>query len=303
MRKTGHLKVFGYLSKNAYKISKEQNLGWTWADAQKWASKNIYPKYKSKTLAKVKDLDVDSEIKQLLNVSSPISKGKAPKIKEVCFNPFHIPSSDLEDTNWWMIADDIERFDPNLNIAVEIDGFINTGIIKKKDLPSLVPIREQMRKGAFANVDSSGVQIIFKILVAPNKKDDGKPCSYYILVTIQGSPQDIASANNEKIAFVSEDELPEGVKKSRELAKLKREEEQSKKKTKKEIREKKRPSQVQAKLPQNSQSIELEAEKFKQLNRTLEILREDYKDGLISKKQYQARQQTILNKFENGGTI
>jgi hypothetical protein len=32
--------------------------------------------------------------------------------------------------------------------------------------------------------------VIFKVLVQPNKKDDGQPCSYYVLVTLENSSYD-----------------------------------------------------------------------------------------------------------------
>lgn len=296
MKKNTSLKLFNHLAKKAYAQSKDKNLNWKWTDAQKFTSKNVFQKYKGQSISKLKKATVDKDIDELLT-GLITQQSEAKKAKETCFNPLMIPSIDLEDTNWWMLPDDVQKFDPNLKIAVEIDGFINTGIVKKRDLPELTSIRESIRK---QNLKSGEMTLIFKVLVAPNHKDDGKACSYYLLVTHDGSPQDIASEQGEVVTFMTEEKLPKNIKKKREKQQKEREEEKAKKVTKKAVRNRERPQQIEV---SSKSKIEIEGEKYKQLNRTLEILREDFKDKLITKKQYQERQQQILKKFDKGGQV
>lgn len=294
MKKNNSLKKFGVLAQKSYKYSKDNNLGWTWHDAQRWTSKNLYQAHKTESYTKLKRTNITSEVREILQptiIPEPVKK-------EHCFNPFFIPSSDLEDINWWMLPDEIEKFDPNLKMAIEIDGLINTGIVKKSSIKDLATVREEMRK-TYTDPNNKYTQLVFKILVAPNKQDDGKACSYYVLLTNEGSAQDMMSDEGEIEKYVSEEQIPDSVKIKRESRKQKQEEIKSRNKTKKAVRERQRPQQVQV----TTQSpIELESEKYKRLNETLALLRKDYDDKILTKKEYLARQSNILKKFEDGGT-
>jgi hypothetical protein len=289
---------FNILAKKVYAYSKKNNLEYKWQDAQKWTSKNLWSSYKKDTVKKISSKSIDDEIAKLFGQTA--SAAQVKKTQEVCYNPFYIPSSELEDFSYWMLADEISKFDANLNIAIELDGYINTGIVKKSTIGDLVPIREAIRKD-YGSSASDAYQLLYRILVRPDKKDDGKPCSYYLLVTNGGSPQDNSSASGEVVKFVSEDSLPETVKKKRE-AEEQRKKQQKVKATKKAARDRPRPQQVEARSS-GTNTIQLETDKYNALNRTLEILREDFKDGILTKKQYQDRQKEILKKFESGGNI
>jgi hypothetical protein len=120
------------------------------------------------------------------------------------------------------------------------------------------------------------------------------------LATFEDSDLDISTKENEIDVFVSEEDLTDEIKAERKRKELQKESE--KKVTKKEIKGKERPKQVETKTV-TEEKIPLEAERYKQLNITLDGLREDFKLGLITKKQYQARQEMILKKFEKGGKI
>ena len=163
-------------------------------------------------------------------------------------------------------------------------------------MPDLNRVREDFRKVK----TSSEIIIVFKILVRPKRKDDGSNCSYYILATFEDSELDISTKDNEIDVFVSEEDLSAETKAKRKQIELQKEGE--KKVNKKVIQKKERPQQVETKSA-SEEKISLEAERYKQLNIALDGLREDFKLGLITKKQYQARQQILLKKFENGGKI
>ena len=159
MKKNNSLKKFNKLAKRVYKVSKKRNLGWKWQDAQRWTSANIFQQYKGVPISKIKVTEVDKNVIGILDfVEAPI---EAPKpVKEICFDPFNIPTKDLKDINWWMLSDQVNFFDNNLNIRVAIPNIIDTGVMKKSELPNLSETVEDMRKEGY----SSDENIIFKII-------------------------------------------------------------------------------------------------------------------------------------------
>lgn len=296
MKKNFSLRIFNLLAKRVYKLSKKRKLGWTWRDCQRWTSANLFKLYKGKAISKIKVTEVDSVIVGILD-SAPVGTMPTPAPqKEVCDSVFQIPTSDLEPVNWWNFPDVVNSFPPLVNINIELPPFISTGITKRNLLPDLNRVREDFRKVK----TSSEIIIVFKILVRPKRKDDGSNCSYYILATFEDSELDISTKDDEIDVFVSEEDLSAEVKAERKMKEQQKESE--KKVTKKEIKGRERPQQVETKAV-SEDKISLEAERYKQLNIALDGLREDFKLGLITKKQYQARQQILLKKFENGGKI
>ena len=299
-------KIFNILARKAFQVSKRRGLGWKWADAQKWTSKNLFPRYKKyEEIPSGKWAKIDSEIESILDQPKQAFPTTTPTEapKEYCFNALKIPTENLEPINWWELADAISVLDDNLKIAVEFDGILNTGIVKKGELPDMLQIRELFRAAKY----ESSFLIVFRILVAPNKQDDGGDCSYFVLVTTEDSPQDIMSRTGEVDVFTSKKSLPPKTQKEIEEAQRKsaeaekrRKEEAKVRASKKEAKARPRPQQVEAKT---EGKVEVGAEKYNALTKALEILRQDVKEGLITKKQYQKRQQQLLDKFERGGKI
>ena len=179
MKKNNSLKKFNKVAKRVYKISKKRDLGWKWQDAQKFTSANLFQKYKVIPISKIKVTEVDKSVIGILDATpTPTETATTtPKpVSTVCFDPFNIPTKDLKDINWWMLQDQVAFFDNDLNMRVAIGSIIDTGVVKKSEIMNLNETVEDMRRAGFSSDDN----IIFKILVAPNKKDDGKPCSYYV---------------------------------------------------------------------------------------------------------------------------
>jgi len=290
---------FNFVAKRVHKLSKKQGLGFSWQESQKFTSANVFKQFKGNPVYKIKVTDIDKATNAFLTSQKQglEAEAEAQKQKEVCSSPFLIPSKDLEPVNWWGMPEIISSFDPMLNIAIEFDGILNTGIIKKMNIPDMINVRESFRKMKF----SSEIAIVFKILKVPNKKDDKDPCSYYLLVTVEGSAEDESTSDAEIQNFMLEAELPADIQAQRQAQK--NEAEKAKNKTKKSVKGKLRPQQVEVKPSTQGEKIELESEKYKQLNITLDGLREDFKLKLITKKQYQDRQKLILAKFEKGGKV
>jgi hypothetical protein len=299
MKKKKSVTVFNFVAKRVHKLSKKQGLGFSWQQSQKFTSTNVFKQFKGKPVSKIKVTDIDKATNAFLTSQKQGAEAEAvaQKQKEVCASPFLIPSKDLEPINWWGMPEIVNSFDPFLNVSVEFDGILNTGITKKMNVPDLVAVRESFRKMQF----SSEITIIFKILKIPSKKDDKDPCSYYVLITVEGSAEDESTSDAEIENFMLEGQLPTDIQAQRQA--IKNEAEKAKQKTKKNIKGKARPQQIEVKPSVEGEKIKIEGEKYKQLNITLDGLREDFKLGLITKKQYQDRQKIVLAKFERGGKV
>lgn len=310
MKKNFSLKIFNLIAKRVYKISKKRKLGWTWQQCQKWTSVNLFKSYKGKSFSKIKVTDVDKDVIAVIEGKAmPISGVTAKKI-ELCFNINQVTNDQTDDIGFYYLHDRIFGgengeigFDDNLKIAVEVDGLISTGLIKKYQLAEsdIKKLISDMRK---LNLPSGDDSIIFKRIIISNEISEiNNPCNAYILITRLGSSADLGSV--EVDMDVKEKDLsPELQAKIDEARKLDEASKQAMSRKKKVVGME-RPKQVEPKkgAEQPLGKTELDAERYKALNRTLEILREDFKDGLITKKQYQERQQQILNKFEKGGKI
>ena len=290
MKKNYSLRIFNILAKRVYKLSKKRKLGWKWSDAQRWTSANLFKLYKGKPLSKIKVTEVDSVIISILDSGQMPTGLPTPTPKPtVCFDPFNIPTKDLKDINWWMLADQVNFFDNDLNMRVAIGSIIDTGVVKKSELPNLNETVEDMRRAGF----SSDENIIFKILVAPNKSDDGKPCSYYVLATLMGSPLDTESSQEEVFKTVTEEDLPEDLRKEREIKVRKRQEIIDLRIAKKKSAERVRPEKIEG---------EDEAQK-KQIEETLKNLESLYAKKLISKELFKANVKELKSKLKFGGKI
>jgi len=288
MKKNYSLRIFNLLAKRVYKLSKKRKLGWKWRDAQKWTSANLFKLYKGKPVSKIRVTEVDSVIISILDATPTPTTAPKP-VSTVCFDPFNIPTKDLKDINWWMLADQIAFFDNDLNMRVAIGSIIDTGVVKKSDLLNLNETVEDMRRAGYSSDDN----IIFKILVAPNKKDDGKPCSYYVLATLMGSPLDSETSMEEVLKVVTEADLPANIRKVREVKMQKRQEIIDLRIAKKKSLERVRPSKVEG---------QAEAER-KEIEDTLKNLENLYAKKLISKELFQANVKELKSKLKLGGKI
>jgi len=290
MKKNYSLRIFNLLAKRVYKLSKKRKLGWKWRDAQKWTSANLFQLYKGKPVSKIKVTEVDSVAISILDATPMPTTTATPKpVKEVCFDPFLIPTKDLKDINWWMLADQVAFFDNNLKMRVAIGDIIDTGVVKKYEILNLNETVEDMRRAGY----SSDENLIFKILVAPNKSDDGKPCSYYVLVTLMGSPLDMQTSSDEVLKVVTEEDLPEDVRKVRDAKMQKRQEIIDLRIAKKKSSERVRPTKVEGKE---------EAER-KEIEDTLKNLENLFAKKLISKELFRANVKELKSKLEKGGKI
>lgn len=314
-------KTFFKVAKRVHALNKKKGLGLSWNESQKLVSAEIFPEFRGKPRNRVSIKSIDKKFKDSQEQPSgalPFTPSPTPKPKEICFNALNVPAEDLMDKEWWFVGDeDIWlNFDDNLPIRIAFDGVIDTGIIKRKSLPDMVQVREDLRK----QLEPLKLYppIIFKILVQPNKQDDGQPCSYYVLVTLEGSSYDMGG--DEIFSTTTEEDLSEEEQESRRL----REKELEKKK--KEIAKKKkakarvRPKKVEGEeptpepepipepkpKPEPKSQLELEkvkAKKMKEFNSALKTLEKQFKAGVFTKKEYKDLVKKLTDKLEKGGQV
>ena len=302
------LKVAG----KVHELNKKQNLGWTWTESIRFASKKVYPKFKGKSVSKVSLKDIELDFKNALAEGQPPMPTPIKKSKEICFSALNVPAEDLIEREWWTIADDDVwiNFDSNLPMRFAFDNIVDTGVIKKSEMPNMMDVREDIRR--------SGIKyglVIFKVLIQPNKKDDGQPCSYYVLVTLENSSYDQKLKDGEIYGQMTEGDLSEEQIAQREERRKQRDKLMKQKASKKQAKERERPKEVEPKSitktkakPKLESSLELEKIRLEKtrveaLKSVLDILRQDFKEGILTKRQYLQRQKQIIEKFEQGGEI
>lgn len=312
LKKPNGRKTWLKVAKKVHELNKKQNLGWSWSESMRFASKKVYPNFKGKNASKVSLKDIEIDFKNALQEGQPPIPTPKGKLKEICFSALNVPAEDLIEREWWTIADDDVwiNFDSNLPMRFAFDNIIDTNIIKKSEMPNMMEIREDIRR--------SGIKyglVIFKVLVQPNKKDDGQPCSYYVLVTLENSSYDQNLKDGEIYGQITEGDLSEEQISQREERRRQRDKLMKQKSSKKQAKERERPKEVEPKSITKTKAstkeesslelekIKLEKSRVEALKSVLDILRQDYKDGILTKRQYLQRQKQIIEKFEQGGEI
>lgn len=295
------------VAKKVHELNKKKKLGWTWSESMKFASQKVYPNFKGLPQHKISLKNIEDKFNsETENNKQPLPKGTTPKPIQICDDVRQIPDEDLlVEYDWYLIAEDIiwSLFTANMPMRFAFDGIIDTGIIPKYQMPDMKDIREQMRK-LYGNVSDPMPQFIFKRLIQPNKKDDGNPCSYYVLVTMLDGSYDI----------IGDDEVSSNKYLTEEEKMQRAKEKVVEKKSKSKAKARKRPKEVEPKSitkptkKESDTNVELEKIKIQKesrdtLERILNGLRQDFKDGIITKRQFQQRQQLILEKFEKGGKV
>lgn len=303
------LKLFNILAKRAYAYSKRNKLGWKWRDAQRFTSKNLYQEFKDiKTLSSLDKKEVD----RLINVRSkfPVQIPAAPvpgvaKPKEICKNPKDYPTSFFDDFDWFDIDEKLSVFDNDMymQLALEVNGtdIAFTPEVKKRDLPNLVDIREEIRK----QVPTSPVlQITMNILVREGHEDDDKPCSYFVLVAFEDSVVlSLMSSRFASVVFKPKQAMsPEELEKIR-LAQEEAQKQKKEQQSKKTIKAMPRPTLVEPKPLVQKSAEELKNERLIEYNKAIKELKKLVKEGLITPKQFSKRFDELGRNLKLGGII
>lgn len=317
-QKNTNLRLFSKLAKKAYKISKERNLGWTWHDAQRWTSKNLYQDFKGQYPSKIRVTDVNESFDVVIEgKAKTISQYRATQKPKNCFSAFELTDDDVEDINYWFLEDVVFGkngrigFNDNLNIDVQIDGIINTGIVKKGSLISLQYVVEFLRRQYKDANTGNFPDIGFKRLYIDPKGDLNNPCNTYLLIAEVDSTAYNRSPDD--IIVVTEKDLSPEEQSKRKTKQKEIDEAQRLRKLKQQTLKRKRPEKLEDE-PEPEEKPEKEKKKEnkkeeKPLSREdnirliLEGLRQDYKDGIYTAKEYKALVKQITDKLESGGIV
>ena len=263
-----------------------------WNKIQKWTSKNLFPQFKAESISKI----------TLKNVEKALTSSGATK-KQSCFNVFKIPTSDLVDVEPFDLEFTLQSFPKNLQVEIDLDGRITTGIQQIKNLSSVGngDLTKEIRD-LYPDIE----QIKFVRLRKKGKKEgDRGNCSYYIKAMFVN--QDLTNDEEERevIVEVSVGELTEKQKEQRkQLKKLLAERKKKKKQTKAKTRKFKTPTKVTStKEDKKIQEKMKRAKDPKALAEALKLLREDFKDGVFTKEEYKEERLRLINKLEKGGEI
>ena len=291
MKKNYSLRIFNLLAKRVYKLSKKRKLGWKWRDAQKWTSANLFKLYKGKPISKIRVTEVDSVAISILDATPIPTPTPEPKPIQNCVPLSDIPSALLKDINWWMLSDSIDLFQDNQDLKISIDNIIDTDIVKKNQITDsqLKDAIEDMRKAGFGSDEN----IVFKILVRPNAQDDGKPCSYYILATLSGSPLDIETSQKEIITVVLTSDISDKAKSELEAKEKLRIDKIAEREAKRRAIDKKRPSKVEGQEEVQRKLIEENLKNIKDLHAR----------KLMSDELYKLNVKELRKKLKDGGEI
>lgn len=293
MKKNYSLRIFNLLAKRVYKLSKKRKLGWKWRDAQKWTSANLFKLYKGKPVSKIKVTEVDAVAISILDATPMPTTIATPQPKPIqnCVPLSDIPSALLKDINWWMLSDSIDLFQDNQDLKISIDNIIDTDIVKKNQITDsqLKDAIEDMRKNGFGSDEN----IVFKILVRPNAQDDGKPCSYYILATLSGSPLDIETSQREIITVVLTSDISDKAKSELEAKEKLRIDKIAEREAKRRAIDKKRPSKVEGQEEVQRKLIEENLKNIKDLHAR----------KLMSDELYKLNVKELRKKLKDGGEI
>ena len=294
-KKTNNFKKFGKLASIVKKIAdknpdfKEQILEESestsknsWNKIQKWTSKNLFPTYK----------------------------------QSKCHNIFAIPDADLGIIDPFTLEETLNSFPPNLQVQIGIEGgngLINTGIKKIKDFPNLGG--GDITRGIRDMYPNIANLTFFRLRKVGKKSNDKANCSYYIKVVTAGVKDKDETRNESIDFFLSEDEkgrrvvkgvnvkdLTENQQKTRKQLKALIEKENRAKKTKASKREFKTPDKVVGKK-EDKKVEEKGGERAKEVRGLINDLRQDVKDGFITKKFFQQQVAILSKKLEKGGLI
>ena len=323
-KQSNNFKKFGKLASLVKKIAdknpdlKEQILEESestsknsWNKIQKWTSKNLFPTFKQLPL---KDFTL-KKVEQALN------DDVATKKKSKCHNVFAIPDSDLGVIDPFALEETLLQLPPNTQIQIGVNGgsgFINTGIVKIKDIPTVG--NGQLTASIRIIYAEVGNITFFRLRKKGKKQGDKANCSYFIKVVSEGDEQ----AKETIDEFLTEDEksrrVVKGVNVSDLTNKQKKDRKQlqdilnDKKKSKKsktkkrefktpdKVVGKKEDKKIQKKIADKKTDLD-KANKIKEYDKAVERIQKLLENQIITKKQFRVAFDKLNASLEKGGKV
>tara|TARA_B100001248_G_scaffold261466_1_gene252759 strand:- start:1728 stop:2681 length:954 start_codon:yes stop_codon:yes gene_type:complete len=280
--------------------SKSKN---SWNKIQKWTSTNLFQKFKERPLKDFTEKQVEIALKE-------IKKGVKPSR---CFSVFKIPDTDLLPVKLFDLENAINRLDDKVQIQIDLeggDGFVNTGIVSVQDLDAKTGnFNKNVRMLVEDKSDRAEEEVIFLRAYKKGKKGDSANCSSFVKVVFsEDEDREIADLGDRLIDIV----VQTGSLSKRQLEQREKRLTDVDKKTKisrAKIRKLKTPSKVTStkedkKIEEKiKKSKQKGGEREKQIRGLIDDLRQDVKDGLITKKFFQQEVAKLTKKLDKGGKI
>jgi hypothetical protein len=309
--KYNSIRLFNKLAKIAREEFIAQGKEAKWNDIQKWTSKNLFQEFKGTNYNK---LDKSKVLDKVKGIIKPIKKVSN------CFNPLTINKGDRVFTEWWNISNTLDALPKNLKIRINAE---NLGITKIDFISNLdydVDISYIVENIREAYENSSAPIFVGAIRVAPDEKNDGKPCSYFIDFILTGPNDDTPTDDTPIIATTS---LKDDVERIERIKNAEREKARKKREKLKEAKQRKRPTTTKTVKPTAKKKATTKAKATPKakpkptskkektinknvtidLNKELDALRQDVKDGLLTKEEYREERAKLIDKFEKGGIV
>lgn len=297
-KKSHALQLFAKLVRYTRKEFEKSGNPIPYREAQKWVSANLYPLFKGQHPRNVKVKDIVKAVKQ---IQSPKKK------KQICGDVFAVSIADLDLISWWEIEEALLSIDPLVQVRLNTQGMLSsTGVMRAADILAENETKDLVGQVRELEKNLSGKQWAAVRKVVPNGSDDGNPCSYFIdliLTDDAGNVDTEGEVLGQEIPL-SDEEVERKKARSKEVQRLLKE-----RRKKSKAKERKRPAQKTAKIsrPEDEKAESAkpkgEAQRISALNKTLELLRKDFDDGIITKDEYRKDRAQIMSKFEKGGEI
>lgn len=266
-----------------------------WNQIQKWTSKNLYQEFKGRSYRAIKASEIAKKIE---------FKSSTPETRR-CYNIFQLNERDYVAVDWWNIWNTVLGLPENALIQIEAGTMGSTGIVHAGDLDreEVAEIENEIR----LETENKSGGLTFQGFIQPvpkkGKNDPKNPCDFYmkfLLSTPQGTiePPDLVP----EVPDFDREDVSEIVLREREAERKRRRERaerikatKRKKRPKKEVGEKKKPKKKSKKKTSKAN--------VKELRGLIADLRQDVKDGLITKEFYQKEVAKLTEKLEKGGQI
>lgn len=300
-KKISNFKKFGKLASLVKKIAdqnpilKEQILQEStstsknsWNKIQKWTSANLFQEFKSKPL---KDFTKKNVEQALQNIKKGIKPSK-------CYSVFKVPDADISPVKLFDLESSLNRLDGNVQIQISLqggDGFVNTGIVKAKDLDTKSgEFNKEVRLLVSDNSDKAEAEVKFLRLFKKNKIGDSANCSSYLKVIFTDDEDDEINLAGDTLISVVVQTGSLTKKQLEQRDKRLTESEKKRKVTKAKLKKLKTPSKVKA--TKEDKSIQDKIKKAKSTKEEIALLKQKERNA----KQFNIAVEKLERQFDKG---
>lgn len=298
-------KTYLRLTQKVHEHLKKKGLKPKWNETQKFVSLYLFQQYKGQLISKIDYKDVFSIVDNELPSAQKIDLNLNIE-EEICGSVFSVPMSDYILIEWYDIGTAIRIIPGDVKIRVNAGPFGVTVIDIRSNLDYhnagiadiVAGIRSEVNKNSDAYFFEGETKLV------PGRKDNGSNCNYFIdyVLEINGVKVPSSGVSVDNITTFSEftqEEFKERKITKKEIESERRKQIAENKKKRQENKEKEgkliaAKQRTRAKeMPPEAPEVEIKQDYAK----IMELLYRDYKEGLITIKEYQKARAKIINKL------